>query len=232
MRAGDFVDNNIDNIKDELAAKRPKQSVDNPIPQRTQKRQEEEKQHNIEECEKDYYASQKPKKTGQRKKGRTIMEDNDEFMQALHEPTVIVERGLKGKFSEIYTDDIYLQSGEHCYFVDAVQLLEQKVVKEFIGKSIGHSVPGLFKGSRWGSGVSWRKEIGEHEEHESYFGMLYVTNKRTIFVEKEQGFDKKHTSISAIIPFSNGLKIQYGSKTYFLVLDRALELYELYESLH
>ncbi len=97
---------------------------------------------------------------------------------------------------------------------------------------MGHSTPGLLKENRWGSGISWSKEIGEHTETQVYSGMLYVTNKRTIFVEKMKGFDKKHTSISAINEFYDGLEIQYGSKTYVIMTDDAARLYELYESLH
>ena len=39
-----------------------------------------------------------------------------------------------------------------------------------------------------------------------------------IFLEKEQGLDKRHTSITAIKAYSNAIEIQYGSKTYNIFL--------------
>ena len=130
------------------------------------------------------------------------------------------------------TNEIYLQSGEKCYFKGIIQLVETKVQKDYIHKSLGRSTPGLFKGNRWGSSVSWRKEIGEHTEAQYFTGILYVTNKRSIFVEKTKGYAKRHTSISAINEFSDGLEIQYGSKTFVIITEDAKKIYELYDMLH
>lgn len=229
MEAGDFVadDNSkYNDLMDELAAVRPKQSVNNPIPERVLKQREESRQRAIEEKEKDYYAHKKPVGSGIHRK------INIGNMDDIFESTPIEMPSLQEKFPAIYTDAIYLQPGEKCYFSSAVQLIDRKMVKDYLRKSIGASMPGILKGDRWGSGISWKKEIGEHEERSIYTGMLYVTSKRTIFIEKAKGFDKKHTSISAIMPYSDGIEIQYGSKTILLVTDEAIKLYELYEMLH
>lgn len=216
-------------LKDELASIRPKQSASNPIPERVAQQREESRKRAMEEKEKDYYANKKPISSGVHKKcNRGINSTFDDIFEST--PAEITS--LQEKFPEIHTDDIYLQPGEKCYFHSMVQLIDRKIIKDYLHKSIGASVPGLFKGDRWGSGISWKKEIGEHEEINTYTGMLYVTSKRTIFVEKTKGFDKRHTSISAIMPYSDGLEIQYGSRTYLLMTDDAAQLYELYEMMH
>ena len=218
-----------DDLMDELASIRPKQSESNPIPERVAQQREESRQRAMEEKEKDYYANKKPTGSGvHRKRNMGLNDTFDDIFEST--PTEI--SSLQEKFPEIYTDDIYLQPGEKCYFYSMVQLIDIKVVKDYLHTAFGASAPGLFKGDRWGTGISWRKEIGEHEERSSYMGMLYVTSKRTIFVEKTKGFDKRHTSISAIMPYSDGLEIQYGSKTYLLMTDDAMQLYELYEMMH
>ncbi len=218
-----------DDLMDELASIRPKQSESNPIPERVAQQREESRQRAMEEKEKDYYANKKPTGSGVHRKRN--MGFNDTF-DDIFERTPTEISSLQEKFPEIYTDDIYLQPGEKCYFYSMVQLIDIKIVKDYLHTSFGTSMPGLFKGDRLGSGISWRKEIGEHEERSSYTGMLYVTSKRTIFVEKTKGFDKRHTSISAIMPYSDGIEIQYGSKTYLLMTDDAMQLYELYEMMH
>lgn len=218
-----------DDLMDELASIRPKQSESNPIPERAAQQCEESRQRAMEEKEKDYYANKKPTGSGvHKKRNKGLNSSFDDIFEST--PTEI--SSLHEKFPEIYTDDIYLQPGEKCYFYSKVQLIDRKVVKDYLRKSIGASMPGLFKGDRWGSGFSWKKEVGEHEERSAYTGMLYVTSKRTIFVEKTKGFDKRHTSISAIMPYSDGIEIQYGSKTYLLMTEDAVQLYELYELLH
>ena len=51
-------------------------------------------------------------------------------------------------------------------------------------------MPGLFKGTRvhMGGGTS---DTVENVSYDSIKGILYITNKRIIFVDDESGFDKK-----------------------------------------
>ena len=222
-------ENRTDGEMDELAGIKPKQSEKNPIPRRAAYRREENRRRAIEEKEKDYYANQKPKNSGNHER---TFHSKEKSMPVRKKTMPDGDMLLSDRFPEIITDAIYLQTGEKCYFSSYAQLIDRKVVKNYVGHSFGISAPGLFKGQRFGSGLSWKKEIGEHEEQHIYDGMLYVTNKRTIFVEQTKGFDKRHTSISAIKPFSDGIEIQYGSKTYMLGVNDAGRLYELYGLMH
>lgn len=219
------------NIEDELASIKPRRSDDNPIPARVARQREESIKRAAIEHEKDYYADKKPKKTNTYHTFNNHNNENDWF-DTIYESTESVPTSLRDCFPVIPTNEIYLQSGEKCYFKGIIQLVENKVQKDYIHKSLGCSTPGLFKGNRWGSSVSWRREIGEHTETQYFTGILYVTNKRSIFVEKTKGYDKRHTSISAINEFSDGLEIQYGSKTFIIMTEDAKKIYELYEMLH
>lgn len=57
-----------DDLMDELASIRPKQSESNPIPERVAQQREESRQRAMEEKEKDYYANKKPTGTGVHRK--------------------------------------------------------------------------------------------------------------------------------------------------------------------
>lgn len=63
----------------------------------------------------------------------------------------------------------------------------------------------------------------EHTETLEFKGILYITNKRVILQCKDNGFDKLHRYLTAIKPYSNGIELQYGNKTYSLIVpDGAL----------
>lgn len=138
----------------------------------------------------------------------------------------------KGKLPNISTNQIFLQKSEICYYMDNARLMNEKVVKEYLTRHYGHGGKGLLPGSYFATGGSKKIEIGEHVEQEFFDGMLFVTNKRMIFLSKEAGFDKRHTSIAAINPYSNAIEIQYGAKTYNLFVPDGYLLNDLFELLH
>lgn len=78
-------------------------------------------------------------------------------------------------------------------------------------------MPGLFKGDRVHFGGGTAEPI-EEIITEQFKGILYVTNRRVIFVSKVNGFDKPYKSLSAVTPYSNGIELQYGSTTYSLLV--------------
>lgn len=45
-------------------------------------------------------------------------------------------------------------------------------------------------------------------------GILYITNKRMIFVGDQMGFDKKLDDMIALTPYSNCVEIQFSKETY------------------
>jgi hypothetical protein len=220
-----------EDMMDEIASIKPKQSQNNPIPLRVEQRKEENKRRVIDEKEKDFYANKRPRNSGGCRKKVDGAESQDIFND-IYNLTVEKTPKKSNGFPIIDTNDIYLQSGEKCYFISNATLIDRKLERDYVTTRAGVAGQLIFEGDFYTKNYTRRKLVGEHVDQSSYTGTLYVTNKRTIFIEKYKGFDKKHTTISAIIPYADGLEIQYGSKTYALMLERANELYELYEMLH
>ena len=111
-------------------------------------------------------------------------------------------------------DKIFLKKGENCCYIDKAILNVHKIKR--MSRHIGHTAPGLFKGTRIGTGVT--KPI-EYEEIEQQKGILYITNERVVFQAPQNAFDKKHGSLSSIAPFNNAVVLQYGQKTYELIVS-------------
>lgn len=120
---------------------------------------------------------------------------------------------MAGRLPILNTDNLFLKKGEKIHFIDKAVNLEEKIVKEHV--HIGHSSPGLFKGNRWSSG---RGKTIERTELVQHRGILYITNQRIVFQAKEWAFDKTYKYLTAITPYSNACEIQFGNKTYCMVV--------------
>ena len=59
----------------------------------------------------------------------------------------------------------------------------------------------------------------ERQENVFHAGVLYITNQRIIFQAKENGFDKSFKYLTAFVPYSNGIELQFGNKSYTLLLQ-------------
>ena len=81
----------------------------------------------------------------------------------------------------------------------------------------------------FGGGVA---EPVEEIVTEQYKGILYVSNKRVIFVNKDKGFDKPFRNLSAVTPYSNGIELQYGSTTYSLLVPDGALLNQVFKILN
>lgn len=44
-------------------------------------------------------------------------------------------------------------------------------------------------------------------------GVVFVTNERIIFVAPEHGFEKKIKNLTAVIPYTDAVALQFGSQT-------------------
>ena len=120
---------------------------------------------------------------------------------------------MASRLPQLNTDKIFLKKGEICSYIDKAILNIH--VKKKMSRHVGHSSPGLFKGTRFHTGVT--KPI-EYEEIKQQKGILYITNKRVIFQAPENAFDKQHRYLSSVAPFSNAIVLQYGEKVYELIV--------------
>lgn len=120
---------------------------------------------------------------------------------------------LAGRLPRLNTDTVFLKRGEYCCYIDKAILLIDKTKKVY--RHVGNSSPGLFKNDRVNIGVGDSKEYTETQQFKA---ILYITNHRIILNCKDHGFDKSYRQLSAVKPFTNGIELQYGDKTYTLVV--------------
>ena len=119
---------------------------------------------------------------------------------------------LAGKLPQINTDSIFLKQGEYCVYIDKAIRNVEKTQK--VGHYVGSSYKGLL-GNPIRYGASHKHE---YQENFQYKGILYITNKRVIFQAQEKGFERNHTKLTAIEPFDNGVRLQYGDTSFELIV--------------
>ena len=118
-----------------------------------------------------------------------------------------------GRLPILNTDSIFLKKGEKIHYIDKAINLEIKTTKTYA--HIGRSSPGLLEGNRWNAGMA--KPI-ENQELVQHRGILYITNQRIIFQASEGGYDKSYKYFTAINPYSDGCELQFGNKTYNMIV--------------
>lgn len=137
-------------------------------------------------------------------------------------PDAAKQEIMDGRLPHINTDNILLKKGEYCCYIDKALLLEEKTRKTY--EHLGASTPGLFSDkNRVSFGYAKPREYTETLQHRA---ILYITNQRIILQCKEEGFDKPFKSLSAMKPFSNAIELQYGSKTYELIVPDGELVYQ------
>lgn len=92
-------------------------------------------------------------------------------------------------------------------------------------KAVGRTGSGGGVSVRVAKGVSLRTGGGAsqtvyNDVTDSFVGQVILTNRRIVFLAKQNGFDCKLDAISAITPEGDRLMIQAGAKTYRLTVDR------------
>lgn len=128
-------------------------------------------------------------------------------------PAVVIQEYKQGSLPTLNASKIFLKKGEVCHYFDKA-IYEKKIVKKrTVRRNNGYSMPGLFKGTRvhMGGGTS---DTIENVTYNSIKGILYITNKRIIFVDDEFGFEKKVSDIIALTTYSNCVEIQFKNGTY------------------
>lgn len=127
-------------------------------------------------------------------------------------PEVARQQLYRGQLPVLQPNNIFLKSGEVCHYADRAIYEKRIVNKKRVRKGTGYSVPGLFKGTR--VHVSGGNTVTEDDiRYETIKGILYVTNKRIIFVGGADGFDKKTDDLVAVTPYANCIELQFSKET-------------------
>lgn len=77
------------------------------------------------------------------------------------------------------------------------------------------AVFGVWKGFTYNRGES--KSVPEYER-EYTKGILFFTDKRIVFVAGKNGFEQKLSKLTAVTEYSNAIELQFGNKTYRVLI--------------
>lgn len=122
----------------------------------------------------------------------------------------------RGILPIINTDKILMTKGEKCHFAERSILITEKVSKHYEGRSNGYSVK-LTKHVTYRTGKNKGVPVKNVTQIKTK-GLIYVTSKRIIFVADKNAFDKKCSSLTACVPYSNAVKLQFETKTFTLMV--------------
>lgn len=129
---------------------------------------------------------------------------------------------LSHKLPSILNTNLFLKNGEVCHYYDNAIYEKATTHKKYVKNSSGISMPGIFTRNRirFAEGAV---NVKEEVTYKTYNGVLYITNKRIIFVDDQEGFTCNVSDITAATPYSNCIELQFNTKTYKLfVPDGAL----------
>ena len=130
-------------------------------------------------------------------------------------PDAAKQEIISGRLPVINTDHIFPKKGEKVHYIDKAINVEIKKTKIYV--HYGVSRPGLIlHENRVNYG---RGRPIEKEENVYHKGILYITNQRIIFQAKENGFDKTFKYLTAFVPYSNGIELQFGNKSYTILVS-------------
>ena len=131
---------------------------------------------------------------------------------------------LSGRLPQLNTDRIFLQKGEKCHYIDKTIMMKPKVRRSGTGFSAGVTI--------WGVRISRGFLVPEEETYfERVNGIIYITNKRTIFEANSNGFSKTNRSLTAVTSYTNAVDMQFGSSHYCMVVPNGVIVEEVYNIL-
>lgn len=115
--------------------------------------------------------------------------------------------------------NVPLHKGEVCHYTaPATHIKTKNVVVGYSGGSRGVSIR-IMKGVSYRVGASKSQPIRGNIQEKTQ-GVFTITNKRIIFSANKGSFDKKITSLSSIIPHSDGITFQFSEQQYPLMLTQ------------
>ena len=128
-------------------------------------------------------------------------------------PDIAKQEILLGRLPILKTNKIFLKKGEVCHYIDKAIYEKKTIRKRTLRRSTGYSMPGLFKGTRINLG-SGKTDTVDDIQYDTIRGIIYITNRRIIFVGDQCGFDKKADDLIAITPYTNCIELQFSKEIY------------------
>ena len=128
---------------------------------------------------------------------------------------------INSRLPHLITDKVFLKKGEVCHYIDKSLMMKPVTKRAYNATGFGVAIFGL----------QIRKGFIlpiEGQEHEQIKGIIYVTNRRTIFQATSNGFDKPHSALTSVTPYANGIAMQYGGTHYCLIVPNGSIVNKVY----
>jgi len=129
-------------------------------------------------------------------------------------PQSAINAVMSGKLVAKKDTNIILKKNEYLHWSDPAVLVVEKKHKRYVRRGGGTSFKGFFGMRHYIN--NGQTDVQEDVYTEQHSGTLYITSKRIIFQSPTNSFDKPHTKLSSINPYSNAIELQYDTKTYQL----------------
>ncbi len=134
-------------------------------------------------------------------------------------PQRISNEIMTGQLPKFNPSTIMLGKNETCHFMDKAALAIKKKEKTYRTHRTGSSYRVT---KNWTvHSTNGRARPVEQEWYEFKEGVVFVTNERIIFVAPENGFEKKVKNLTAVIPYSDAIALQFGSQTINLMMPQS-----------
>lgn len=150
-------------------------------------------------------------------KPKENIEENDTIPPIM--PAGAIDQINRGILPKMTTDNIILTKGEECHFIERAILVTEKIQKHYEGSSNGYSIR-IIKNVTYRTGKNKGRPVEEIVKEKTK-GLVYITDKRIIFLADKNAFEKKYSTLTACAPDSNMIKLQFGTKTFNFIIPNS-----------
>lgn len=133
-------------------------------------------------------------------------------------PQRISNEIMAGNLPKFNPLTVLLEKNETCHFMDRAALAVKQRECSYFNYRSGNSYK-VTKNWTMHSTRGNTKPI-EQEWYEFKEGIVFVTNKRIIFVDPEYGFEKKIKNLTAVIPYIDAMVLQFKSQTINIMVPQ------------
>ena len=134
-------------------------------------------------------------------------------------PKRISNQIMTGQLPKFNPSTIMLGKNETCHFMDKAALVIKQKERSYATRLSGSSYKMTKNWTIHSSNGRTKPVVQEWYEFKE--GVAFVTNERIIFVAPEHGFEKKIKNLTAVIPYTDAVALQFGSQTINLMMPQA-----------
>lgn len=123
---------------------------------------------------------------------------------------------MNGKLPVFHPSTLFLEPNETCHFMDRAALVCQVKENGSISKRYGGTNRSLLRSFFGDIRVTRPFEQSWTEYKE---GIIFVTNKRIVFIEPNNGFEEKISRLTTAVPYEDAIVLQFGKKHVALIVS-------------